>query len=240
MPRSVPPRMGPRKLLRATQRRTQTVVFNPDWKKLVPTSATTMQRLPARDHSECTTLTVHQTLLVRGKHIAQDEECSQLAVLDLATLRDTVITGNQEVDGTSLFHGPVEFRSPVHLAVPPWRLSVACVLPTTDQLRGPIRVATQLNWVDITWELTNVADVPWDTACVAFRIDAALAPALPVCAWPWRLGTDASVVFCDATPWLPQEARCGHCAYLRPDPAATTSEWSYDGSAPGAPCRTTS
>lgn len=215
-------------------------VFDPENKKLVPTSATTMQRPPARDHSECTTFTVHQTLLVRGKHIAQDEECSQLTVLDLATLRDTVITGNQEVDGTSLFHGPVAFDSPVHFAAPPWRLAVACVLPATDQLRGPIRVSTQLNWVDVTWELTNVAEVPWDTACVVFRVDPALAPALPIVAGGWRLNSDASVVVCDATPWLPHETRCGHCAYLRPDSGATTSELSWDGSAPGVPCRTPS
>jgi hypothetical protein len=61
-------------------------------------------------------LAVQNTMVVRGRLLAQTLEAVDFIALDLSTLNDAVITGNLEVDGTSLFSGGVTFASTVTLA----------------------------------------------------------------------------------------------------------------------------
>lgn len=58
-------------------------------------------------------MAISNTLVVRGKLFVQESEAMNTTTLDLATCKDLVVTGNQEVDGTALFSGPVQFNSPV-------------------------------------------------------------------------------------------------------------------------------
>jgi hypothetical protein len=131
---------------------------------------------PPKD-AEYSNLAVASTLVVRGKVFAQDLEAMDCMVLDLATFHDVVVTGNQEIDGTSLFNGAVSFHSPVTfnsnlviagtVVMSVAQISLEILIP---DVTGSVTLSRQANVVDVNFSLTNHrgADIPLNA--ILFRV----------------------------------------------------------------------
>jgi hypothetical protein len=131
---------------------------------------------PPKD-AEYSNLAVGSTLVVRGKVFAQDFEAMNFMVLDLATFHDVVITGNQEIDGTSLFNGAVSFNAPVtcnsNLVVAGsviMSVSQVSLMSLVPGVTGTITLTRQANVVDVNFSLTNSTGVDVPVNSVLFII----------------------------------------------------------------------
>jgi hypothetical protein len=169
--------------------------------------------------TEYSNLAVTGTLLVRGKQFSQDLESVQLTVLDLTTLNDMIITGNQETDGTSLFNGAVTFQAPVTFhasTVIPVHKTV--ITPSFNGVTGSITILKQLNFVDITFSLQNNTCEGINAPTVLFTLPLGCTPSST-----FSFNGDAkfsldqttsSVLYADIVSWKPASILNAHVCYL--------------------------
>jgi len=163
--------------------------------------------------NEFSNITVSGTILVKGKVFAQDTETVGLTVLDLATLPDVVITGNQEVDGTSLFSGTVSFDAPVtfHAGVVV-SVNKTILSPLPLELKGEIIVLQQLNYVDITFSLCNKSLESIGQHTEIFKVPTGCNRSVPVQFDDFELQGDT--VRYIGTMWSPDHSKTVHLCYL--------------------------
>lgn len=131
---------------------------------------------PPKD-AEYSNLAVASTLVVRGKVFAQDFEAMNFMVLDLATFHDVIVTGNQEIDGTSLFNGAASFNAPVtcnsNLVVAGSVIMSVAQIPLTSLvpgITGTITLSRQANVVDVNFSLTNHLGMDVPLGAILFTI----------------------------------------------------------------------
>lgn len=133
---------------------------------------------PPRD-AEFNNVAVQKTLAVCGRVTTQELEAIDLTVLDLSTLTDVVVTGNLEVDGTSLFSGAATFNSPVTFNSTV-TIAGTTVIPVTQTsltitpvgVTGVVILTRQANVVDITFLLTNSSGGAIAQGTVLFTVPA--------------------------------------------------------------------
>ena len=189
---------------------------------------------PPKD-AEYTNVAVANTLVVRGKLFSQEVEAVTLTALDLSTLQDVVITGNQEVDGTSLFSGAASFQAPVSFGAgvtfaqgASFDAVVTQLSGLVPHLEGPAVLVTSNQNANLDFDLTNVGpDVPMGSTpnLVLFQVPEGSRPlsnfffsAVSSEGKTALFRIDASsgdVTLVFATDaWLASETRNGHASFI--------------------------
>ena len=182
--------------------------------------------------TEYNNVTVNDALLVKGKQFTQEHEAVDLTVLDLATLNDVVVTGNQENDGTVLFNGPVQFDAPVSFRAPVqfFGTSPLSHVPCPP-FTGTVAVQRQGCLVSVGFSLTNSSGGDVSPASVPlFTLPKECEPTTTPLAFVGLDPDDAQTVvvyvvdteLCvrqhspslDSTVWKNGTTRCGNVMYM--------------------------